>query len=152
MHLLLSFAVIIGCISFFIFSPGDEFNLLNQIVLKPEMGFVYDLLININKNFESIAESFAIILHAAFVGSDMLIFFMLIIVLFFPNEEKGYLFGKDSVKFNDAFYYCFAIQLAWIIFFFKVENSHLDFINILLLLTLYYSVHPILKMNDGVGK
>lgn len=148
MHLLLSFLVIIGCLSFLFTPQGDDVYFLNQIVLKPEVGLVYDWASTLNKNLASIVESFAIILHMAFIGSDILLFFMLIIVIFFPVEEKRYLFGKDGVKLNDAFDYFFKIQLAWIVYFFTFENAYLDFIHILLLMTLYYSVHPVLKMNE----
>lgn len=85
-----------------------------------------------------------------FLGSHMVMFFMLIIVLFFPKEERVVL--PSGIDFNYTFYFILGMQLIWMIAFFELGNMHEIFLDILLLTTLYYSLYPVLKMNERLRK
>lgn len=151
MFLILSFMLMVTVVSFFFTSPGDTFYDMGQIVLKPETGPIYDLINNIDKSFNPIGEErLTAYLHLAYIGSQILLFFLLIAVLFFPNEEKKYPFGKDNIKFNDMFYGCLSIELIWTIAFFEAENGYLDFLGIVSLVALYYALYPVLQTNESL--
>ena len=113
MHLLLSLIITIGASSFLFTSPDDDFYFFDQIASAPEAGLIYEVASNINKYVTPVTESyvniksFAAILHIAFLGSHMVMLFMLISVLFFPKEERVVL--PNGIDFNYTFYFILGI-------------------------------------------
>lgn len=147
-HLLLSLIITFVAFSLIFGYSGSDLYFSDYIASPPETGLGLNFFRNIFHDDGKIIKNGAAILHAAYIGSEILMVLILIAVLFFPKEEMIYPIGRDNIKLNHAFYACIGIQSIWTITFSDFDTN-LDSLHVLLIMTLYYAVHPVLKMIEN---